>query len=159
MKNKTNSMVKITLSLNKNDQYDFDRQYIGELLGVTPTDSKAPEISKGKIYCGNSENISSDYNITVIKCENPPYRFIKHAFWSYETDYNHDFETCMEKIKNIVGDKAKTLNEICIKNNLSAQLEVKIYKRTKSNSYYSLKKEDVDFVASIGATIGFNLCF
>jgi hypothetical protein len=65
----------------------------------------------------------------------------------------------MEKIKNIVGDKAKTLNEICIKNNLSAQLEVKIYKRTKSNSYYSLKKEDVDFVSSIGATIGFDLCF
>ena len=158
MKNKTNSILKITLNLNKNDQYDFDRQAIGELLGVTPTASNAPEISKGKIRYDNDENITTDYNITVINCEKPPYRFIKHAFWSYETNCTNDFETCMAEIKSIVGNKTKVLNEICSKNNLSVQLEITIYECTKSNSYYLLEKDDVDFVASIGATIGFNLC-
>lgn len=146
--------------LTKKDIEDFDRDAVTQLLRLTPTDTRGPELSKGKIMCGpNIQEISSEMiGETIIPAPAPPYQSILHAYWTIELSKipSWGLEEPLQQLEQMLRGKEAEICRVCEDYNLTADLIVRVFAESFNMPDLTIPNESVSFWASIGATIGFD---
>lgn len=154
--------ISISFILSKNDAEDFEHNRVTQCLGIIPTEFEGPHISKGKIISDFPKEESSNLlkSITVIPSNEPPYQFVKHAFWcvDFQEISTWSLDDAWLQIEKVLYGKEKVIQEVCEEYNLNASLLVRIF----SEAYYipeiSFTKEKLSFLSSIGSDLEFDFC-
>ena len=116
---------------------DFDLDVVTDTLGIKPTRArKKSEFPQPSIDSG-----------------------IAGTHWSYKVreEYCDDISIPFDKILNVFNGKASIINKLCKDMNLYTFFSVIIHVKTGNRPLNDISKEALSFVASINATIGFDL--
>ena len=108
---KKTPIIKVEFCLIKKNEFDFDRESVSRMLGIIPTSSCPPKISKGKVCVDNSEETEKHLKgMTIIKSTQKPYKMIIHANWCVEFSVEcYSLETALDKLKKYCTKKKTCL--------------------------------------------------
>ena len=156
---KKTPIIKVEFCLIKKNEFDFDRESVSRMLGIIPTSSCPPKISKGKVCVDNSEETEKHLKgMTIIKSTQKPYKMIIHANWCVEFSVEcYSLETALDKLKKILHKKENLLVNLCREQDLFVDLIFRIYTSPDNIPELSLSEEDISYVNSMGASISFDL--
>lgn len=159
---KMNSMpqIRLVFVLTKKDCNDFNRESVTRRLGILPSKTSAPTISKGRLSCDvDIYEIEEDLSgISILPAEAPPYRMMKHAFWSIETPKIEcwGLDKPLKRIEQILVGKEAELLLVCKDYNLSADLIVRVFAESNNMPELAISNDSLTFWTSLGASIGFD---
>lgn len=153
--------IRLVFMLTKNDDADFDRNAVTQCLGISPSKTSAPTLSKGKLqYVGSDihEAEKALFGFTILPAEAPPYRMLKHACWSIEFPKSECFslEEPLQQAEQILCEKATAVRHLCEEYNLSSDLIIRIFAESNNMPELVLPENSVSFWAAMGATISFD---
>lgn len=152
--------IRLIFLLTKNDCADFDRDAVTHCLGIMPSTSTAPTVSKGKLN-SFSEIHELEHELsgfTILPAQSPPYKMIKHACWSIELPKLEcwDLEEPLQRMEQILSGKENKVLSVCKEYNLSADLLVRIFAESNCMPDLTIPSSSVSFWASMGVSIGFD---
>ena len=153
-------IIRLVFMLTKNDCLDFDRESVSCRLCITPTQTNAPAISPGRLNCdGNIHDMEKDLpGFTIIPAESPPYKMLRHAYWSVELPKMKcwGLDAPLRQMEKIFAGKESEAFCICKEYNLSADLIVRVFAESNNMPELTIPHSSVSFWASTGATIQFD---
>lgn len=150
----------MTFVLTKNDCNDFDRDVVSTLLNVNSSKSSAPTISKGRITntVSNCKDVQKEISgITILTDNGPPFKFIKHASWSFSVSQNKclSLTDVLSQMEATFSAKESIVRKICIDWNLKADLIIQITAPSDNLPVLDIPNASISFWASMGANIVF----
>ncbi len=150
-------LIGLDFVLTKMDYTDFDRNAVTQQLGLTPSETCAPRLSKGKI---NTDTPSSALEgITILPADTPPYQMLLHANWclGMPKEASYTIDAPLQKLEQCLSEKRSAIMAVCKKYNLGVQLIIQVHALSNNLPELSLSKEHLAFWSSIGASIDFCL--
>lgn len=154
------SQIRLVFILTKNDGGDFDRDAVTQHLCIAPTNTAAPALSKGTLTCSaDIGEIEKDLpGISIIPAASPPFRMLKHAFWSIESPKIEclDLGEPLRWLEQLLSGKEADILYICEKYNLSADLIVRVFAEANNMPELIISSSSVSFWAAIGVSIDFD---
>ncbi len=152
--------IRLIFLLTKNDCADFDRDAVTHFLGIMPSISTAPTVSKGRLNSvAEIHELEQELSgFTILPAQSPPYKMIKHACWSVDLDKMEcwDLEEPLQKMEQLFSGKENKVLSVCKEYNLSADLLVRIFAETNCMPELTIPSGSVSFWASMGVSIGFD---
>ena len=151
---------KIIFDLIKSDIQDFDRAEVTKRLNIKPTENDEPKLSKGKVNCDNIKEANKEFvGFTILDGDAPPYKMIKHAFWTLELPkvYSLSVQEPINNLINLLSGKEKELVEICKEFALFARVIICINSNPDALPVLELPAYIISFFALINADVDFNL--
>lgn len=152
--------IRLIFLLTKNDIVDFDRDAVTLRLGIMPSKTSAPTLSKGKIMCNPDIHAveKSLTGITIIQASSPPYQMLKHACWGIDLPKieSWSLDEPLQQLEHILHGKEPEVLHVCKEYNLSAELIVRVFAESNNMPELTIPSSSVSFWASMGASIGFD---
>ena len=146
---------KIDFSLTKNDMNDFNREKVSELLGITPSRSEGPRLSKGNLRCDSLANATDAIRgITILPSETEMHRYVMHACWEVVISHieAQNFEDALALLKDILGGTVSTVLDLCKDFNLFAEIVLHVYTKKNNLPDTFLSSETIAFLSSLNAS-------
>lgn len=150
--------IRVIFSLIKNDDLDFDREAVTEQLKITPTESRGPKLSKGRMVCPKTEDDLTLAGITVLKVSPPPYCYILHACWNIELPKisSWNVEDPLQRLEKILEDRQLLVRNVCKQYDLYADLVIRVFADSNNMPEVTLSSKSLLFWASMGVNIDFD---
>ena len=153
-------LIRSIFLLTKIDSSDFNRDDVTYRIGVQPTATSAPSLSKGKL-CNpfDIQRITEELQgITILCAENPPYPMLKHAYWSIETPKIEcwNLKDSLQQLACVLHGKELEISEICNTYRLYADLIIQVFASSDNMPQLFISNEELKFWTSTGAKIGFD---
>lgn len=152
--------IRVLFILTKKDSIDFDRDAVTQRLGILPSKTHAPTMTKGMLTCDLAvEEIEKDLSgFTIISAEKPPYKMLKHADWEVESPKveSWDLEEPLQRMEEIFEGKAGEVSAICKDYNLYADLIIRVFADSNNMPELVFSNPQISFWASMGASISFD---
>ncbi len=150
--------IKTVFLLTKADSADFDRDTVSKRLGLAPTKTSAPRLSKGRMHLPSNETPETMQplsGMTVLPSADPPYQIMLHAFWELELPKTEswDIEGPLRRMEDILCGKELEILRLYGESNLEPHAILKIYADSGTLPVPELSGSSVAFWASIGAAI------
>ena len=152
--------IRLTFLLTKKDIADFDRESVTQRLHITPTDTAAPTLSKGKLiseanFCEIEKELPG---ITVLPATSPPYQMLKHAYWCVELPPIECWNLVepLQQLEQLLTGKKSELLCMCKEYNLSASTVVCVYAETSNMPELIIPNKSLSFFSSIDSSIVFD---
>lgn len=152
--------IRLIFLLTKNDCADFDRDAVTHCLGIMPSMSTAPTVSKGRLNSvAEIRELEQELaGFTILPAQSPPYKMIKHACWSIDLPKIEcwNLEEPLQKMEQLFSGKENKVLSVCKEYNLSADLLIRIFAESNCMPELTIPGGSVSFWASMGVSIGFD---
>ena len=152
--------IRLCFILTKNDSSDFDRWDVTRRLKITPSETSAPLLSKGKVFCDIDDSNDTDdlTGLTILKSSSPPYKMIKHAFWSVKFPKTEcwELEYLLKNMEQLFCGKESDIRSVCEDYDLSADLIVRVFSESNAMPDLTISANSLAFWATMSASIGFD---
>ena len=152
--------IRLIFVLTKKDSSDFDRDSVTRHLCINPSKTSAPIVSKGRLNCDvKIPEIEKEFSgLTILSSDSPPYKMIKHSYWSIELPKieSWDLRTPLQQLEKILIGKEHEILKVCRDYDLNADLIVRIFAKSQNMPELTISNDSLSFWTSIGASIGFD---
>lgn len=151
---------KIEFCLIKNDGVDFDRDEVSNRLGISPTETAPPTLSRGRLYCDDLATAKEELRgLTILSSDAPPYEFLKNAFWCVELNTGEGRSICepLKELESLIAGSVDEIPKVCSDFGLFAEVILRIYCESNELPEMELPADVLSFFANIGASISFDL--
>lgn len=152
--------IRLIFTLTKNDSNDFDRDDVTRRLGITPSKTSEPIVSKGKIFCESDiHEVECELpGITILPTEKLPYQMLLHAHWSVELPKIKCWELSepLEQLEKLFMGKELDVLNVCKEYNLSADMIVRVFAESNNMPELRVDYSSLSFWASMGVSLNFD---
>lgn len=152
--------IRLIFVLTKNDSSDFDRDAVSRLLCISPSETSAPRLGKGRLYCDADlpENEKELSGVTLLPAAEPPYQMLLHAAWSFELPKQESWtlEEPLQQLEQLLTGKEAVLLQVCKDHDLSADLIVRVFAEANNMPDLTIPGSSLSFWASINAAVSFD---
>lgn len=145
----------------KNDAIDFDREAVSQYLGMEPSETNAPTLSKDMLTT-NGEDIHDVekrfQGITLIPQDLSTYRMLKHADWRLELPKieSWSLDEPLQQLEKLFSEKEIAVFHVCNDYDLSANLMVQVFAESNNMPDLTISNASLSFLTLMSASIRFD---
>ena len=150
--------IKIEFSLEKLDAEEMNWQTVTDRLGILPTQSSQPRLTKGTTARPWAKAEQEELNLTLVPAGTEGYRVLVHACWTVTLPKVETWalEAPMAQMRKRFFGKAAAVRALCEEYDLAALLTVHIYADANTMPEVELSEADMAFWSSMGAKVRFD---